>query len=299
MEIRENVELKKHCSYGVGGPARYYAEPTSTSELSELITEFHEKDIPLFILGKGSNILMSDAGFDGAVINLSEMKEISISENTVTAQAGALLTKTVMKAVTLGLAGMEDLAGIPGTVGGGVLMNAGAYSQTISDTLVSVTWLDMESGEIITSPKEELTFSYRTSSFKNRSAVILSAQFSLTEGDPAALRETVMAIQEKRRAMQPLNFPSCGSVFKRPPGNYAGALIEAAGLKGFSVGGAQVSEKHANFIINQNHATAEDIRSCISEVRKAVHGHSGILLEPEVIFIGKFEHEIYTAEEIG
>ncbi len=298
MNIQENVELKPFCSYNVGGPARYYAEPTSAKDVAELVTHFHSINAKLFFLGKGSNILVSDKGFDGAVINLSSMKTISIEGTKLTVEAGAQLTRTVMKVVQEGLAGMQDLAGIPGTVGGGVLMNAGAYGQTISDTITSVTWLDCTTHEIKTSAKEELMFGYRTSSFRNKKRVILSAQFDLTEGNAETLREQVLVTQDKRRSMQPLNYPSCGSVFKRPEGNYAGALIEAAGLKGMREGGAQVSEKHANFIINSGGATAEDIRKCISEVRSAVHDHSGILLTPEVIFVGEFDTDMFTITEI-
>lgn len=298
MQILEQIELKKYCSYNVGGNARYYVEPTTIDETVEAVNHFRNLNVPIFFLGKGSNLLISDKGFDGCVINLSQLKTVTLENGSLYSEAGVQLTKMVMFAVSEGWAGMEDLAGIPGSLGGGVVMNAGAYSQTISDTLESVTWLDRDTGDVVTSSKDELFFSYRTSTFRNSNKVVLAARFKLIEGDAEKLRETVMAIQEKRRAMQPLNFPSCGSVFKRPPGNYAGALIEAAGLKGMRVGGAQVSEKHANFIINTGGAAAEDIRQCISEVRKAVHGHSGILLEPEVIFVGEFDYKLYSAEEI-
>jgi len=298
MQIDEQVELRSYTSYNVGGKADYYAEPTTISELQEVVKIFQSQKLPIFFLGHGSNILISDHGVKGAVVNLASLNKITIQGNIVTAQAGARLTKMVMKAVGEGLGGMEQLAGIPGSVGGGVLMNAGAYSQNISDHIKMVTWLNLTNGEVEETYCENLTFGYRTSNFRNDTSVVLETTFELEIGDKISLREKVMEIQERRRNSQPLNFPSCGSVFKRPPGNYAGALIEAAGLKGFSVGGAQVSEKHANFIINSGKATAEDIRRCISKVRRAVHGYSGILLEPEVIFVGKFDTELYTTEEV-
>lgn len=294
MNIYENVELKKFTSYNVGGFARFYAEPSTVEDLAELAAYFHTNGISLFFLGRGSNLLVSDSGFDGAVINTINLSHIDISENILRVGAGALLSKTVMKAVTSGLAGMEDLAGIPGSVGGGVIMNAGAYGQTISDCLTSVTWLDLESGEIRWSPKEELSFGYRTSTFKHRDAVVLETSYKMISGDAVALREKVLATQDKRRTSQPLNYPSCGSVFKRPEGNYAGTLIESAGLKGYRVGDAEVSVKHANFILNRGEATAENIRTCISDVRRKVYEHSGILLEPEVIFVGEFETEMFS-----
>ncbi len=297
MQIDEHKILKPFTSYNVGGEADYYAEPTSIAEIIEVVKLFQAEGIPIFFLGHGSNLLISDKGYRGAVINLMSFDNISIDGEWVTADAGARLTKMIMQAVSEGLGGLEQLAGIPGSVGGGVLMNAGAYSQNISDKIKSVIWLDLTTGEILETPIEELIFGYRTSIFRNLMCVVLQVTFALETGDKVALREKVLEIQERRRNSQPLNFPSCGSVFKRPEGNYAGALIEAAGLKGFSVGGATVSEKHANFIINSGNATAENIRQCISKVRKAVCNQSGILLEPEVIFVGEFDSEIYTIEE--
>ncbi len=227
------------------------------------------------------------------MINLNS---IDISDTLLRVGAGALLSKTVMKTVTSGLSGMEDLAGIPGSIGGGVLMNAGAYGQTISDQLNSVTWYDIDRNQMHWTLKDELSFGYRTSSFKQKNAVILEASFKLIPGDATQLREKVLATQDKRRTSQPLNYPSCGSVFKRPEGNYAGALIEAAGLKGYRVGDAEVSVKHANFILNRGSATAEEIHSCISDVRRKVYENSGILLEPEVIFVGEFQTEMFAIE---
>ncbi len=286
--IEEYLSLDHKTSYKVGGEARYYCCPTTETELLEALEFQKEKSLALFVLGKGSNILVSDSGFDGIVLDLSSFVGITHKENRLTSLAGTQLTKFVMKSVELGLQGMEDLAGIPGSVGGGVLMNAGAYSQTISDCLESVRWLDLDRLEIFESVKDELEFGYRFSSFKKRKSIILSTTFLLSSGEREKLKEQVMMIQQKRRDKQPLNYPSCGSVFKRPPNNYAGALIEKAGLKGYKIGGAQVSEKHANFIINTGEATAKDIISLISHCQKTVFTDSGILLEPEVILVGNF-----------
>ncbi len=290
--IEQNVPLASKTSYKVGGLASYYCKPTSEAEILEALTFQKEQKLALFILGKGSNILVSDSGFDGMVLDLSGFVGIDICKNQMTTLAGTQLTKAVMSVVDAGLQGMEDLAGIPGTVGGGVLMNAGAYSQTISDTLTAVRWLDLDTLSIYESGKEELSFGYRFSSFKEKNSLIISATFMLNRGDKRALKEQVTTIQEKRRSRQPLNYPSCGSVFKRPEGNYAGALIEASNLKGYAIGGAEVSEKHANFIINRGGATANDILSLIRYCRKSVFAKSGILLEPEVILVGSFKESI-------
>jgi len=294
MEILENIELKRFTSYCTGGPAQFYCEPATIEDVQLAVEEFDSRGVPLFVLGRGSNLLVSDAGLKCGVINTSYLQSIEINDLVLRVGAGALLSKTVMKSVTAGLQGMEDLAGIPGSVGGGVIMNAGAYSQTISDTLTSVTWLNTETRTVHWSTKDDLTFGYRTSSLKKSNCIVLETSFKLAIGDPTQLREKVLATQDKRRSSQPLNFPSCGSVFKRPEGNYAGALIEAAGLKGYRIGDAEVSVKHANFIVNRGNATSEEIRTCISDVRRNVFVHSGILLEPEVIFVGEFQTELFS-----
>ncbi len=291
--IEQNVLLASHTSYKVGGPADYYCKPTSEEEVVEVYAFVKEKSLPLFILGRGSNLLVSDKGYRGVVLDTTALNKTTIDDTTLTVMAGASLTKTVVQAVRHNLAGMEELAGIPGTVGGGVMMNAGAYGQTISDRLVSIRWLPEGSDRVIESSKEELEFGYRYSSFKKSGGLIISATFELEKALTEDLLETIETIQAKRSKSQPLTYPSCGSVFKRPPNNYAGALIEKADLKGTNIGGAEVSEKHANFIINRGGATAKDIRSLINLCRERVYEVSGILLESEVIPLGEFEDSLW------
>ena len=290
MHIDENIELKNYTSYKVGGPAKYFVQPSTIDEVLEAVAIFNKEDIPLFILGKGSNILVSDKGYDGAVINLDNFDIIEVKGNSITANGGARLTKVVMNSVANSLSGMEDLAGIPGTIGGGIIMNAGAYGHTISDHLGSVVWYDFDSQEVNETAKKDLVFGYRYSTFKEEKTIILSATFNLNNGNTNELMERVKLIQDMRREKQPLNFPSCGSVFKRPKGNYAGALIEQSGFKGFSIGGAEVSEKHANFIINRGNATATDIYRTIKAVQDGVFKHTGVMLQREVILVGDFSN---------
>lgn len=297
--IQEQVCLAPFTSYKIGGPARYYCEPTTIAEVQEALALSREKGLELFILGKGSNILVSDDGFDGMVINFSQLKKMTFTGNRLVAEAGIKFSRMIMELVKRGLGGIEKLAGIPGTLGGAIIMNAGAYGPTISEVVESVTWIDRESGELFTSTKEELTFGYRTSSLKDIKGIVLSVEMAFEESDAAALVAEVEAIQEKRKASQPLNFPSCGSVFKRPPGNYAGALIEGSCLKGKRIGGAQVSPKHANFFVNLGGATASDVRALISHCRRHVYidTNAMYLLEPEVIFVGEFAEPLWSPDE--
>lgn len=297
--IEENITLAPFTSYKIGGPAKYYCEPNSVEELSNAYRFAAAQSLKTFVLGKGSNLLVSDKGFDGLVINMSKLKAMKIEGNRVTAEAGIKFSLMIMKAVAAGLAGIEKLAGIPGTLGGAVIMNAGAYGPTISEVIDSVTWIDTESGRLLTSRKDELEFGYRWSSLKGKPAVVVSAEMLFESGDAKALQAEVTAIQEKRKKSQPLTFPSCGSVFKRPEGNYAGALIESSCLKGVAIGGAEVSEKHANFIINKGGATAENVRTLISKCRERVYydSHTKYLLEPEVIFVGEFEQELWSPKD--
>lgn len=297
--IQEYIALAPFTSYKIGGKARYYCEPTSIEAVQKALDFSREKELDLFILGRGSNILISDMGFDGLVINLTQLKKMSYTGATLVAEAGVKFSRMIMELVKQGLGGIEKLAGIPGTLGGAIIMNAGAYGTTISEVVKSVTWIDRESGEIRTSTGDELAFGYRTSWLKENKGIVLSVEMSFQEQEPAKLVAEVEAIQEKRKQSQPLNFPSCGSVFKRPPGNYAGALIEASCLKGKTIGGAQISTKHANFIINLGGAVAKDVRALISHCRKNVYydSHTKYLLEPEVIFVGNFEEPLWSPDE--
>lgn len=293
MLIKENVSLADKTSYHIGGATRWYAVPTSEKDLLTLFRFQKEQNIPCFILGKGSNLLVSDHGFYGLVIDMRLFNTISINTCMVSVQAGASLSQWVIHCIKAGLAGNEDLAGIPGSVGGGLAMNAGAYRQTISDNLRSVRWFDRDSQQIFETEKKDLHFAYRSSFFQKNNAIILSACFDYIPGDPSTLIEHIRSIQKKRNASQPLHLPSCGSVFKRPEGHYAGALIEAAGLKGLQCGGAQISETHANFIVNTGAARAHDVYSLISHARQKVFEQNGILLEAEVIFVGDFDFPLW------
>jgi UDP-N-acetylmuramate dehydrogenase len=297
MKIEENITIGNLTSYKIGGVAKKYVEVCDESDIVGALEYAKEHEIAFFILGKGSNILVSDHGFDGLVIDMKSYNKVSINSNTLTVCGGALLTKVVVSTINCGLSGMEKLAGIPGTIGGGVVMNAGAYGQTISDNLISVTSIDCETLKIINRSKDELAFGYRTSLFKEVREVVLSAKFQLSNGDTALLKEEIAIIQKMRRDKQPLESPSCGSVFKRPEGNYAGALIEQAGLKGRKFGGVEVSAKHSNFIINSRGGRAEHVRRAISSIRKEVYEKSGILLVPEVIFVGKFSSSIWFPDK--
>ncbi|MGM0443159.1 MAG: UDP-N-acetylmuramate dehydrogenase [Fibrobacterota bacterium] len=295
MKIEENVLLGPHTSYRVGGPARYWAAPRCARDAGEVLAFTRERNLPLFILGRGSNVLISDTGFPGMVLSTENMTQVSCTEGVISVGAGLLLNDLVKNAVSAGLAGLENLSGIPGSVGGGIVMNAGAFGAAISDTLSRVEWLDLKTGRIEHSCVDELRFSYRSSTFKKISALVTAADFNPVPGNQADLRATMQDIAGRRRKKQPLQYPSCGSVFKRPPGSYAGMLIEQAGLKGVGFGGAEVSQKHANFIINKSRrARAEDIRRVISLCRREVYTRSGILLSPEVIFIGTFSYPLWS-----
>jgi len=290
LKIAENISLADKTSYRIGGPARYYVEPRSEGEVVDACRFAADRGLPLFILGNGSNVLISDSGFGGLVVNLSKyFSALSWDNTTAFALSGFPLDDLAAAASERGCAGMEYLSGIPGTVGGAVVMNAGAFDADISKTLRNVRVLRVSSHTIETVPVEDLKLGYRTSTIKNSGDVVLSATFDFTSGDAAQLKLLRDDIIAKRKAKQPVDFPSCGSVFKRPPNGFAGTLIESCGLKGFRIGMAEVSEKHANFIINTGRAKAEDVRAVIRHVQKTVFEKRGILLEPEVIFLGDFD----------
>jgi UDP-N-acetylmuramate dehydrogenase len=298
INLLPNIPLADKTTYRIGGSARWYCEPASADDVAAAITRAREESLPILMLGKGSNILVSDQGWPGLVINVSAaMNRIEWDAATVTAEAGALLDGMVREAVHRGLAGMEELSGIPGTTGGAVVMNAGAFSTSIADTLVQATYLDMSDYRIVVAGKDELGLGYRTSILQKKEAIVLSAQFRLHPGDAEKLGEVRRSILEKRKAKQPLDLPNCGSVFKRPPGSFAGHLIEQAGLKGFRFGNAEISAKHANFIVNLGGATAAEVRHLIVHAQRTVVEQSGILLEPEVIFAGAFEEPLMSKDE--
>ena len=294
LKAVENKRLADKTSYRIGGPARYYAEPRSEAEVVEACRFAADKGVPLFILGNGSNVLISDAGFCGLVVNMSKYFSALTWDNaTAFVLSGFPLDGLAAAAVERGCAGIESLSGIPGTVGGGVVMNAGAFDADVSKTLRSARVLKIPAHTIETVSAKDLNFGYRTSALRESGDVVLSATFDFVRDDAARLKSLRDDILAKRRSKQPVDSPSCGSVFKRPPDEYAGTLIESCGLKGFRAGMAEVSEKHANFIINTGSAKAEDVRAVIRHVQRTVFEKHGVLLEPEVIFLGEFKEPLY------
>ncbi|MBQ3951436.1 MAG: UDP-N-acetylmuramate dehydrogenase [Oscillospiraceae bacterium] len=280
---RENEPMSAHTSLKIGGEAAAYFEPVSAEELKSIVSACAEEGLRYFVLGKGSNVLFADGRLDLAVISTSGLSEIKTEGETITAGAGAALSKIASAALAASLTGFETLHGIPGSLGGAVYMNAGAYGGEIKDVCESVTVL--ENGEIREYAARDCDFSYRHSAFEDKDAVIISARFRLKPGDPEKIRAIMRDLSDRRRAKQPLEFPSAGSTFKRPAGDFAARLIEAAGLKGRQNGGAQVSEKHAGFLINRGGATFEDFYGLMVTVQKEVFKFSGVLLEPEVRII--------------
>ena len=280
--VKIDEDMKKHTTFKAGGKAAFLVTPDSEEKVKELIRFFKENEIANYIIGNGSNLLVRDEGFDGVILEIgSKLSEVVVNENKITAQAGALLSKTANQAYKSGLAGMEFASGIPGSVGGGVAMDAGAYGGELKDIVETVTMCD-ENGEEITLTVDEMDFSYRHSIVQDKNYIVLSATFSLTQGEPEKILETMNDLNQRRRDKQPLEYPSAGSTFKRPEGYFAGKLIQDAGLKGYSVGGACVSEKHSGFIINKGGATATDIITLIGDVQKIVKDKFGVELEPEV-----------------
>lgn len=286
--VRLHEPMKKHTTFRIGGPADYYLCPHSTEELQKILQICRENKLEFFILGNGSNLLVSDKGYRGVVIQLwKNFSDIETEDNTITVKAGALLSKVAAEALEESLTGMEFASGIPGTMGGAVMMNAGAYGGEMKDIIREVTVLTRE-GELLTLSKEEMNFGYRTSVVKEKGYVVISAELQLRKGDREEIRKVMDELKERRVTKQPLDMPSAGSTFKRPEGYFAGKLIMDAGLRGFSVGGAQIAEKHCGFVVNKGDATAADVLGLIGEVQKRVQEKFGVALEPEVKFLGEF-----------
>ena len=286
--VRENVTLAPYTTMRTGGPAALFAEPRNAQQLAHVHQWAQAKGLPLLILGNGSNLLIADSGFDGLVIHLGRaLSEVSVFANTLTAQAGASLAAAARAAAQASLTGLEFAAGIPGSIGGAVCMNAGAYGGEIAQVIVSARVLTPEG--VRTVSKDELSLGYRSSAVMQNGWVVLEATFELAPGSPDEIKATMADLAARRREKQPLQYPSCGSIFKRPVGYYAGALIEQAGLKGYRVGDAQVSEMHAGFVINRGHATSSEIYRLMQEVQRRVQAQFGVTLEPEVRLIGHFE----------
>ena len=281
--------MDRHTSFRVGGTADAYISVKSRSELKELIGLLKEEKTPYYVIGNGSNLLVSDKGYRGVIIEIgSSMAAIEATDDGLRAEAGALLGTLGMTACRMSLKGLEFAAGIPGSVGGAMVMNAGAYGGEMSGVVKEVLLFDPEKMEEITLSRDEMGFAYRRSVVKDRKLIVMAVDFSLDKGEEKEIKALMDDLAKRRRDKQPLEYPSAGSTFKRPEGFFAGGLIEESGLKGYSVGGAQVSEKHAGFIINKNKATASDIYCLIREVKEQVYADSGIILEPEVIMLGDF-----------
>ncbi len=280
MLLRENAPLREYCSMRVGGPARLAAFPETAEELAALLRAGGRR----VVLGGGSNVLFPDEGYDGTVIFTTRLCGLTADGCMLSAQAGVPLSAAARRALECGLGGLAFAYGIPGTVGGGVYMNAGAYGGQIADCLVRATLLDA-AGEPRVVPASELALGYRSSALMDGDWTLLSADFALVPAPPEEIRAEMERNMQARREKQPLEYPSCGSTFKRPSGQYAGALIERCGLKGCTVGGAQVSEKHAGFVVNRGDATSADVRALIAHIQRVVAEKTGVLLECEVRII--------------
>ncbi|MEB5882022.1 UDP-N-acetylmuramate dehydrogenase [Enterococcus gallinarum] len=269
-----------------GGPADILAFPKSAKEVEQIVAYCRETDTPWLVLGNASNLIVRDGGIRGVVIMLSEMNQITVEDTTLIVEAGAKLIDTTYVALHESLTGFEFACGIPGSVGGAVFMNAGAYNGEIQDIFASCDVL-LADGRVVTMMKEEMAFSYRHSTLQDQHAIILSARFDLAQGDQDQIKKRMDELTELRQLKQPLEYPSCGSVFKRPVGHFTGKLIQDAGLQGLKWGGAQISEKHAGFIVNVDHATATDYVELIAHIRQVIKERFDVQLETEVRIIGE------------
>ena len=278
--------MSKHTTFKIGGACDIFIEP-AIDELPELISRLKAETVPITVIGNGSNLLVSDAGIEGVVISFGKAaSQIVVSGEKIVAQAGVLLSRLANTALENSLTGLEFAAGIPGSVGGAVYMNAGAYGGEVKMVLQSATILTSDL-QIVERPVEQLELSYRHSKLMDTAELVLSATFLLKKGVKEQIQQTMDELKEKRISKQPLNYPSAGSTFKRPEGYFAGKLIEDAGLKGYQVGGARVSDKHCGFVINYDNATAKDVIELMRDVDRKVFENAGVHLEPEVRIIGR------------
>lgn len=280
--------MKEYTTFRVGGEAECLLMIRQEEELAKLIPYLNRIEQEYFILGNGSNLLVGDKGYRGIVLKFDgEMEQVSVDGTHITAKAGALLSKVAATAKDNGLTGLEFAAGIPGSIGGGIVMNAGAYDGEMKQVVESVRVMDSD-GQISVLDNDTMEFGYRTSIIKNRPFIVLEVVLQLAEGNREQIGARMEELMQLRRSKQPLEYPSAGSTFKRPEGYYAGKLIMDAGLRGYRIGGAQVADKHCGFIINTGKATAADIREVIEEVQQRVKERFHVALEPEVVFLGDF-----------
>ncbi len=289
-QVFEQEPMSRHTTFRIGGPADLYVVPDTEKSLTEVIDFCRRMQVPFYVIGNGSNLLVSDDGYRGVIIRIGRsLSQVTVIGEQIHAQAGALLSTVAARALDASLTGMEAESGIPGTLGGALTMNAGAYGSEMKDITTEVRVMT-ESGGICTLTGEEMQFGYRTSVVQKENMIVLSAVLKLQQGDPDKIRQSMQEYRDRRMEKQPLDLPSAGSTFKRPEGHFAGALIDEAGLRGFRVGGAQVSEKHCGFVVNKEDAAAEDVRELIRKVQQIVYEDSGVMLETEVKMIG-FDQE--------
>ena len=288
VEILVAEPMKNHTTFRIGGPADALALPKTPEEVAEVVRFCLEHAQPYYVLGNGSNLLVSDEGYRGLVLQLyRNFNDIQVNGETITVQSGAMLAAVARTAYQTGLTGLEFASGIPGTIGGAVVMNAGAYGGEMKNVLKEVTVLTKE-GEVLVIPAKALELGYRTSVIPKNGWIVLGAVLQLKKGDQEQILARMEELKEQRITKQPLDLPSAGSTFKRPEGYFAGKLIMDAGLRGFTVGGAQVSEKHCGFVVNRGNATAADVWELICEVKRRVKEMTGVELEPEVKLLGDF-----------
>ena len=288
VEILVAEPMKNHTTFRIGGLADALALPKTPEEVAEVVRFCHEHAQPYYVLGNGSNLLVSDEGYRGLVLQLyRNFNDIQVNGETITVQSGAMLAAVARTAYQTGLTGLEFASGIPGTIGGAVVMNAGAYGGEMKNVLKEVTVLTKE-GEVLVIPAKALELGYRTSVIPKNGLIVLGAVLQLKKGDQEQILARMEELKEQRITKQPLDLPSAGSTFKRPEGYFAGKLIMDAGLRGFTVGGAQVSEKHCGFVVNRGNATAADVWELICEVKRRVKEMTGVELEPEVKLLGDF-----------
>ena len=288
VEILVAEPMKNHTTFRIGGPADALALPKTPEEVAEVVRFCHEHAQPYYVLGNGSNLLVSDEGYRGLVLQLyRNFNDIQVNGETITVQSGAMLAAVARTAYQTGLTGLEFASGIPGTIGGAVVMNAGAYGGEMKNVLKEVTVLTKE-GEVLVIPAKALELGYRTSVIPKNGWIVLGAVLQLKKGDQEQILARMEELKEQRITKQPLDLPSAGSTFKRPEGYFAGKLIMDAGLRGFTVGGAQVSEKHCGCVVNRGNATAADVWELICEVKRRVKEMTGVELEPEVKLLGDF-----------
>lgn len=285
-DIMLDEKMSEHIYFKVGGPADILVTPRDVNQLIKTLKICKENNIPFYVIGNGSNLLVKDGGIRGVVIKLAKLNNLERTKNSIKADTGVLLKDVSNMALEASLAGFEFACGIPGSVGGAVFMNAGAYNGEISDVIKEAEVINNQ-GEIIVLSKEELELGYRTSKVMKEGFVVVSAMFELVDGDKEKIQARVDLLTDKREDKQPLEYPSAGSTFKRPEGYFAGKLIEDAGLKGFTIGGAMVSEKHSGFVINRGGATAKDILDLIIHVKEKVKAQFGVDLYPEVRVLGE------------